>query len=107
MYAPAFRPIAFQPPAYRPPSLGQGPAVITTEQPKTVPVAMPEGLVWTAAAAAAAYAGIYMGLKEHGVKSVVGWVGGIAAGLAALTGLTGVLAPTVARTFPIRWYWVP
>lgn len=30
----------------------------------------------------------------------------VGAGLAALVGLTGILAPSTARTFPIRWYWI-
>lgn len=109
MYAPAFRPVAFQPPAYRPTYLGQVvvPPAPVVETPKTVPVTVPEGIVWTALAAAAAYASIYTAThSKEGLLKVAGWAGGIAAGLAALTGATGLLAPTVARTFPIRWYWV-
>ena len=97
--------------AHRPtwqPNMGQavltpGPAVSTpgTIVPGT-PV--PEGLFWTAVAGAAAWAGIYTGLQAKGVVKYAGWVGGIGAGLAALAGLTTVLAPNAARQLPIRWY---
>ena len=101
----AYRPAAYRPTQYRAPFMAQVPAVVQTAPvPATAPMAIPEGLLWTSLAAAAAYAGIRTGMKEKGFLSVVGWAGGIAAGLAALTGLTGVIAPTVARGFPIRWY---
>jgi hypothetical protein len=61
-------------------------------------------MFWTSLAGAAAWAAIETGRRTTGVKSVAAWAGGIAAGLAALTGLAGVLAPSVSRSLPIRWY---
>lgn len=106
--------------AHRPtwqPNMGQ--AVVTPVTPVTTPVVttapgtvvpgtpVPEGLFWTAVAGAAAYAGIYTGIKEKkGFVKYVGWVGGVGAGLAALAGLTSVLAPSAARQLPIRWYFM-
>lgn len=85
------------------------PAVVSTA-PVSSPVSgapVPEGLFWTAVAGAAAYAGIYTGMKEKGgVVKWAGWIGGVGAGLAALAGLTGVLAPSTASRLPIRWFWV-
>lgn len=81
--------------------------VVTTPPGTVVPgTPVPEGLLWTAVAGAAAYAGIHTGLKEKGLVKYVGWVGGVGAGLAALAGLTSVLAPGAARQLPIRWYFV-
>lgn len=109
-----FSPVPIQPPmfrsvmrspAYRPPALGQVPVVApVAAAPATMPVAFPEGIIWTGLAAAASYAAIRTGMKEKGLVSAAGWAGGIAAGLAALIGLTGILAPNVARGFPVRWY---
>lgn len=67
---------------------------------------VPEGILWTALAGAAAYTAIQTGMRTKGFNSVLGWAGGIAAGLGALVGLTGILAPSAARTLPFRWYWV-
>ena len=69
---------------------------------------VPEGLFWTALAGAAAWGAIRTGVrpKESTFMRAVGWGGGIAAGLAALVGLTGILSPATARTLPVRWYWV-
>jgi hypothetical protein len=80
-----------------------GPVVTTPAPSSGMPA--PEGLVWTAVAAAASYAGILTATREKGWKSAAGWVGGVAAGLAALAGLVGVVAPTYNK-FPVRWYWV-
>lgn len=101
--------------AYRPgwqPSMAQAivsPGIVTSgPAPSSSPVSgapVPEGLFWTAVAGAAAYAGIYTGMKEKGgVVKWAGWIGGVGAGLAALAGLTSVLAPSAARQLPIRWY---
>jgi len=104
----AYRPAPLRPPAWRPPAGLARPVVMAQDVVTTpvAPVAIPEGLIWTALAGAAAYAGIRTGMRESGLASVAGWAGGIAAGLAALIGLTGILAPTAARGFPIRWYFV-
>ena len=83
--------ISYQPPVYRP-RLSQAvvvPAVAPAAPVVSVPdagVPFPEGIFWTAIAGAAA------------------WAGGIGAGLAALTGLTGILVPSVSRSLPLRWY---
>jgi hypothetical protein len=77
------------------------PAVVST--PTGAP--LPEGLLWTALAAAASWAAIETAKNSKGFKQVAAWAGGIAAGLAALTGITGILAPNVARGLPIRWYY--
>ena len=66
----------------------------------------PEGLLWTALAAAASWASIQTAQNTTGFKQVAAWAGGIAAGLAALTGITGLVAPSVARGLPLRWYYV-
>jgi hypothetical protein len=98
--------ISYQPPAYRP-RLSQGVIVPAAAPVVTSPVvgpSFPEGLFWTALAGAAAWAAITTARQTTGFKSVAAWAGGIAAGLAALTGLTGVLAPNVSRNLPIRWY---
>ena len=81
------------------------PAPVVTAPSPTAGAPVPEGLFWTAVAAAASYAGILTATREKGWKSAAGWVGGVAAGLAAVAGLAGVVAPTYTR-FPIRWYWV-
>jgi hypothetical protein len=65
-----------------------------------------EGALWTALAASAAWAAIATGRREKGFKSVAAWAGGIASGVAALVGVTNILAPTVARTFPVRLNWM-
>jgi hypothetical protein len=83
--------------------------VVAASAPASAPLAgapVPEGLFWTAVAAAASWASIQTALDKKGVASIAGWVGGVGAGLAALAGLTGILAPSAARTLPIRWYWV-
>lgn len=66
---------------------------------------VPEGLLWTALAAAAAWASIRTGMREKGFPSYAGYAGGVAAGLGALLGLAGVVAPSAARSLPVRWYW--
>jgi hypothetical protein len=68
-------------------------------------IAFPEGILWTALATAASYAAIQTGIRTKGFNSVVGWAGGVAAGLGALVGLAGILAPSAARSLPVRWYW--
>ena len=103
--------IAYRPAPY--PRMAQaivapGP-IVTTPAPAasvTAGAPVPEGLFWTAVAGTAAYAGILTATREKGWKSAAGWVGGVAAGLAALAGLAGVVAPKYASTFPVRWYWV-
>jgi len=69
---------------------------------------VPEGLFWTALAGAASYAAIQTATRkgESTWVRAAGWAGGVAAGLAALTGLAGVVAPSYAKSFPVRWYWV-
>lgn len=101
--------IAYHPPAYRPRMaqiVGPGDAPLgplVTTAPAAGP-SLPEGLLWTALAGAASWAAIQTGRNTKGFKSVAAWAGGVAAGLAALTGLAGVVAPKAARGFPIRWY---
>lgn len=101
--------ISYQPPVYRP-RLSQAvvvPAVAPAAPVVTVPdagVGFPEGIFWTAIAGAAAWAAIDTARRTTGFKSVAAWAGGIGAGLAALTGLTGILVPNVSRNLPIRWY---
>lgn len=98
--------IGYQPPQYRP-RLSQAvvvpasaaPVVSTSSGP-----AFPEGIFWTAIAGAAAWAAIDTARRTQGWKSAAAWAGGIGAGLAALTGLTGILVPSVSRNLPIRWY---
>lgn len=90
--------------AYRPPAPRMSQAVAPAVVPVTTTEAFPESILWTGLAAAAAYAGIRTGMREKGLGSVAGWAGGVAAGLAALVGLTGILAPSTARTLPLRWY---
>jgi hypothetical protein len=98
----------FSPPVYHP-RMSQAivaPAVVPSSAgPMGAPV--PEGLFWTALAAGASWAAIQTGMRksEKTFTRVAGWSGGVAAGLAALIGLAGVLAPSAARTFPVRWYW--
>lgn len=101
----------FRPLPYRP-QISQ--AIVTPVAPTVVTPSVvsagapvPEGLFWTALAGAAAWAAIRTGLreKESTVVRAAGWAGGVAAGLAALVGLTGVLSPAAARTLPVRWYW--
>lgn len=95
--------ISYRPAAYTPRQLAQGvisPAVVSTGGSST-PI---EGLLWTALAGAASYAAIQTGMRTKGFNSVVGWTGGIAAGLAAVIGLAGVVAPSAARMLPVRWY---
>jgi len=87
-----------------------GPAVVTSAPASSsgtvVPgTPVPAGLFWTAVMGAAAYAGIRTGLKDKTYVKYVGWVGGVGAGLAAVAGLTSLLAPDYARTLPIRWYY--
>jgi len=79
--------------------------VVTTAPAAPAGAPVPEGLFWTGVAAAASYAGILTATREKGWKSAAGWVGGVAAGLAAVAGLVGVVAPSYNR-FPVRWYWV-
>jgi len=83
------------------------PAPVVTTPAAPAGIGAPEGIVWTAVAAAAAYAGIKTGMRgnESNFTRAAGWVGGVAAGLAALAGLVGVVAPSYNR-FPVRWYWV-
>lgn len=88
-------------PAYRP-ALRQ---ITPLVEPTIAPTNTAESLFWTALSAAASYAAIRTGIRESGFARIAGWAGGIAAGLAALVGLTGVVAPTAARTLPVRWYW--
>src|SRR6185436_6298069 len=91
MYAPTFRPVAFQPPAYRPARLAQA-VPILADEPVIQPPLVPEGIIWTSLAAAASYASIYTATHtDKGFLKVAGWAGGVAAGLAALIGLTGIL----------------
>lgn len=97
--------IAYRQQAWKP-NLAQVTPVLPapgTMAPSGAPV--PEGLLWTALAAAASYAAIQTGMRTKGFNSVLGWAGGIAAGLGALVGLTGVVAPSTARNLPVRWYW--
>jgi uncharacterized membrane protein YjjB (DUF3815 family) len=68
--------------------------------------AFPEGLLWTALAAAAAWASYQTTQNTTGFKQVAAWAGTLAAGLAAVTGITGLVAPSVARGLPLRWYYV-
>lgn len=108
--------MVYSAPTYRPPvrrmaPLGQqivptgvAPSLTTGPGPVSIPAA--ESLIWTALSAAAAYGAIRTGIRETGFNRVAGYAGGIAAGLAALVGLTGILAPSAARTLPVRWYWV-
>lgn len=102
--------ISYRPAAYAP-RLAQA-AILPSANAISPPVVstgsgapVPEGILWTALAGAAAYAAIQTGMRTKGFNSVLGWAGGIAAGLGALVGLTGILAPSAARTFPVRWYW--
>lgn len=100
----AYRPAPVQ---YRP-RLSQVVVPAAVETAAVVPAAgapFPEGLLWTALAAAASWASIQTAQNTKGFKQVAAWAGGIAAGLAALTGLAGVVAPNVARGLPIRWYY--
>lgn len=106
--------IAYRPAHYYPRMaqaiVAPGP-IVTTPAPApassvTAGAPVPEGLFWTAVAGTAAYAGILTATREKGWKSAAGWVGGVAAGLAALAGLAGVVAPKYASSFPVRWYWV-
>ncbi len=92
--------IAYRPAAYTAPQLAQTivPAVGTTGAPVI------EGLLWTGLAGAASYAAIRTGMREKGFTSVVGWAGGVAAGLAALIGLAGIVSPNTGRLLPVRWY---
>lgn len=106
----------YAPPTWRHPRMAQAiiapaPVVAAPSVAPTTPSALagapvPEGLFWTALAAAASYAALRTGMRETGFTSIVGWTGGVAAGLAAILGLTGIVAPTAARNFPVRWYWV-
>lgn len=94
--------IAYRPAAYTAPQLAQ---TIVTPADSTVGGApVPQGLLWTALAGAASYAAIRTGMREKGFKSIVGWTGGVAAGLAALIGLAGIVSPNTGRLLPIRWY---
>lgn len=101
--------IAFQPPVYRP-RLSQAVVLPTPIADAAVVAApstgmgFPEGIFWTAIAGAAAWAAIDTARRTQGWKSAAAWAGGIGAGLAALTGLTGILVPNVSRNLPIRWY---
>jgi len=101
--------ISYQPPVYRP-RLSQAvvvPAVAPAAPVVSVPdagVPFPEGIFWTAIAGAAAWASIATAQRQTGWKSAAAWAGGIGAGLAALTGLTGILVPSVSRSLPLRWY---
>jgi hypothetical protein len=98
--------IGYQPPVYRP-RLSQAvivPAAATPVVSTPVAPGFPEGIFWTAIAGAAAWAAISTARQTTGFKSVAAWAGGIGAGLAALTGLTGILAPSVSRSLPLRWY---
>lgn len=100
--------IAYRPPQYHP-GLAQvvvpaaAPAVVST----TAGTPFPQGLLWTALAAAAAWAAIETARdpRTKGFKQVAAWAGGVAAALAALTGITSVVAPSVAPTLPFRWYY--
>lgn len=101
--------IAYQPPVYRP-RLSQsvivpavGPAAPVVSVPDTG-IGFPQGIFWTAVASAAAWASIDTARRTDGWKSAAAWAGGIGAGLAALTGLAGILVPSVSRTLPLRWY---
>lgn len=103
--------ISYQPPVYRPrlsqavvvPAVGPAAPIVAVPD-AGMNVGFPEGIFWTAVAGAAAWAAITTARQTTGFKSVAAWAGGIGAGLAALTGLTGILAPSVSRTLPIRWY---
>jgi hypothetical protein len=107
----AYRPAQIQAQYQYHPRLAQGVIVPTAVQPTSiVPTQtgspLPEGLLWTALAAAASWASIQTAQNTTGFKQVAAWAGGIAAGLAALTGIAGVIAPNVARGLPLRWYYV-
>lgn len=104
--------VPYRHPAFRP-ALRQ--AIVTPVAPVTTPaLTVPsapsapliESLFWTALASAAAWASIRTGMREQGFAKAAGWAGGVAAGLVALTGLAGILAPTAARALPVRWYFV-
>lgn len=102
--------ISYKPATWRP---GMAQGVLTPAAVVSPPVvaaspagvAFPEGILWTALAAAASYAAIQTGMRTKGFNSVLGWAGGVAAGLGALVGVTGLLAPNAARSLPVRWYW--
>lgn len=79
---------AFRPPAYRPPQrLGQN------EVPRAALVG--GSLILTALAAGTAWVGINTGINGKGFIRVVGWTTGIAAGLATLAHLGGVVGAAV------------
>jgi hypothetical protein len=101
-YAP-YRPRMSQPIIAAPTPAVVAPSVVAP----TVSTPMTESLLWTALAAGASWAAIQTALRKDTktVAKIAGWAGGVAAGLVALTGLTGVLAPTAARELPVRWYW--
>ncbi len=104
--------IAYRPIPYHQQRLAQ--AIVAPAPVVTAPASVaastgapvPEGLLWTALAGAAAWGSIRTGMREKGFVQIAGYAGGVAAGLAALLGLTGVLAPSAARTLPVRWYWL-
>lgn len=115
--------IHYYPVAYRPfmgqevPAV-QPPAAPAPEAPPAAPLPMPAAparapfLVQAATAAAvlgvgaaATWVGVRAGLKEKGLPSVAGWVGGIGSGLAALFWLT--TATGIGGPFPaisVDWY---
>jgi hypothetical protein len=79
---------SYRPPSYRPPAkLGQEGAVRAT--------VVGAGLVLTALAAGTTWVGLNAGINGKGFIRVVGWVTGIAAGLATLTHLAGVVGIAV------------
>lgn len=96
-------------PPIRPPRMAQtlvstSPGVISTPgAPESGPSL--QGLLWTSLAAAASYAAIRTGIREKGFTRVVGWSGGVAAGLAGLVGLVGLISPSTTRTLPVRWWY--
>lgn len=104
--------INYRPPAYAPrlaqAVIAPAPVVTSPAAAATEGAPVPTGLFWTAVAGAATYASLAtaMNPRSSTFMKVVGWVGGVGAGLGTLLGITGIVAPQTARTFPaFRWYW--